>query len=249
MSSQLPTKNENTKMTGISVVSVDDFKKLEKQRVFSKAKKANSYFKIYHHFDRQKLISGVAYEPSLPEQFWDTPNDQRDKEELNNWWDVAFITSNNIGTFFVHRLDGGAWDRPTCINSFDKFEDALEFAQELNNLTHRVKGKFKTLTTGAVVNNSGILISCSGEFISASIYENSIIQDEQIKNSKSFILKTLEKRKTINHKITSYTLKEYAEKQYDTYISNGAFIIALDQLGFKIKENSINVLANCKILN
>lgn len=252
-----PLLKENTEIPGITVVSKEQFKEIEKERIFSQASIANTYFQPYHQFKAQMLIEGIAYEPKLPNDFWNTPNEDRDFEELENWWDVAFIVNNGNGYFIVYRLDGGAWDRPTRKGTFDKFEAALELAQSLNNIEITDKNKYITLSTGAVVNFSGLFINAKGIRTVAEISSKSL-KHNQINKAKVFIENIMEKRETINKTNgTSYSLKHRVEeflyhyfKGEDNYISNGEMIAAIDKSGYLIKEikNSQNIYTNYKSL-
>lgn len=252
-----PLLKENTEIPGVTVVSFEDFSQMEKERIFSEASSINTYFKPYHQFSAQLSIEGIAYEPKLPNDFWNTPNEDRDLAELENWWDVAFIVNNRNGYFIVYRLDGGAWDRPTRKGTFNKFEDALELAQSLNNIEITDKNKYITLSTGAVVNKSGLFINSKGIRTVAEISINSL-NIKQINKAKTFIENIMEQRETINKTNgTSYSLKHRVEeflyyyfKGENNYISNGEMIAAIDSSGYKIKEirNSQNIYTNYKSL-
>jgi hypothetical protein len=255
--------------SAVQIVSIEDFKKMEEQRIFSSASKANTYFKDRFSFNRQRLIDGIAYNPLLPDNFWNNPNEDRDLEELNNWWNVAFIMPNKKDTkvtYTVHRFDGGAWDRPTWKGQFDDFETALNKAQELNNLPSSPSNKFITLKNGAVINTIGLLINSSGIITYHNDATSSFFKYDELVLFQFHIKNIIEKRKNINYKIgSSYTLKSKIEDHFkttkspakDLYLSNGALIVILDRLGFKIKEDrnsnyindfSINIHTNCKLL-
>lgn len=245
-------------------VSKDDFNSLLKNQMFNAAATSDSkYFRNYHKFERQKTIDGIVYNPVLPENFWSNSN--RCKEELANWWNIAFICSYKFDKeplfFKVYRLDGGAWDRPTTKGSFDNFNDALLKAQELNNIKPFKGKRYITLSNYSIVNSSGLFISSDGIKTTANVTNNEINLNH-VANAKLFINTILEKRERFNIvQGTSYLLSSYAEsfiKHYfpkkDSYISNGAFILALDQLGFKIKERkdfqdiSLNIYTNSKTI-
>lgn len=253
-SKQLP---DLTSLPGVEIITHDEFYKMQKEQMFNEASKVNTYFQPYHQFKAQMLIEGIAYEPKLPNNFWNTPNEDRDLEELENWWDVAFIVNNGNGYFIVYMLDGGAWDRPTRKGTFDKFEAALELAQSLNNIEITDKNKYITLSTGAVVNKSGLFINSKGIRTVAEISINSL-NVKQINKAKTFIENIMEQRETINKTNgTSYSLKHRVEeflyhyfKGKDNYISNGEMIAAIDRSGYLIKEikNSQNIYTNYKSL-
>ena len=120
------------------------------------------------------------------------------------------------------------------------------------------------LSYGGIVTKYGLWKTKDGYTISNHYSKDSFLIKKEIKKALFFIDSVLEKRKTINHKgSSSYGLKHYAEeyiKHYnlynkDYYISNGAFIVALDIQGYTIKEiiepgyigsNNLNILTNYK---
>lgn len=152
---------------------------------------------------------------------------------------------------------GGAWDRPTRKGTFNKLEDALELAQSLNNIKITNKNKYITLSTGAVVDVSGLFINSIGNRLSSDAVTNEL-NILQIEKAKGFVESVMEKRATINKSVgTSYSLKHRVEdflnfyfKDENNYISNGEMIVALDSCGYKIKEipSNTNIYTNCKTL-
>lgn len=56
----------------------------------------------------------------------------------------------------------------------------------------------------------------------------------------------LERRKTINHKVSSYYWKHVVERACGEYISNGEFICAALYLGYKMKAHGPNAFFNIK---
>lgn len=226
---------------------MDQFKQIEKDNVFSNASTDNQYFKKYNQFNNQKnIIDGITYNPKLPTNFYDNPNQDRDLEELENWWDIAYIISNKNekGLFYiVYCLDGGAWDRPTRIGTYNDFNEALEFAQERNNVNKIGINRYYSCKNGSVINNSGLFIASTGERTTAEISVNSF-KRKNIEKAKYFVSSIMEKRTTINKsKGSSYTLKHRVEefiyyyfKAADAYLTNGEFIIALYELDYEIKE-------------
>lgn len=81
------------------------------------------------------MKSKIAINPDLPSDFFFTPNDERSPEEIEAWWGVPFILSDDCaetGTLYnVRRLDGSAWDRPTNYGVFDTLDEAIEAAENL----------------------------------------------------------------------------------------------------------------------
>jgi hypothetical protein len=251
-----PLLKENTETPGVTIVSFEEFSQMEKDRIFSQASKSTTYYKQSNKFTNQSFVEDIAFNPKLPSNFWSNPNEDRDYEELQDWWDKAFIISNN-GAFVVYRLDGAAWDRPSRKDTFDKFEDALKLAQSLNNVELTYKNKYITLSTGAVVHVSGLFIDSKGNKICDDSDSNKFNM-QQIEKAKLFIECIMEKRETINKSEgSSYTLKHRVEdflnlyfKRENNYISNGEMIVALDSCGYKIKEtpSNPNIYTNHKTL-
>lgn len=75
------------------------------------------------------------------------------------------------------------------------------------------------------------------------------IDSSEIQLCKEWIKKWITKRKTINIKKGSYGLKHVVEKSSNTYISNGAFIKAALEMGFKYKKNDLNAFFNMSFVN
>jgi hypothetical protein len=70
------------------------------------------------------------------------------------------------------------------------------------------------------------------------------IDTNQVEICKSWIKQWITKRKTINNKKWSYSLKGFVEKSSSEYISNGAFIRAAIDLGYTYRVSSPNAYFN-----
>lgn len=108
-----------------------------------------------YRFQAEQLLEGVLVNPSLPEGFDQTPNDERPASQ-KKWWHRPFIVTYAdavspyaqcseaekqamrrrwleawpSGTRYdVRCLDGGAWDRSTWWGSFPTLEAALACAR------------------------------------------------------------------------------------------------------------------------
>ena len=62
-------------------------------------------------------IISIPVDPQLPEDFYNTPNEERSDGELAQWWQKPYACTNADGSLDVRCLDGGAWDRPTFYGS------------------------------------------------------------------------------------------------------------------------------------
>lgn len=72
----------------------------------------------------------LPLDPKLPAAFDDTPNEDRDEKELDQWWLKPFALTLKDGKFEVRCCDGGAWDRSTWYGIADDFPAAVKLAQE-----------------------------------------------------------------------------------------------------------------------
>jgi hypothetical protein len=144
---------------------------------------------------------------------------------------------------------------------FKNYNSIKPMLIEKDALFNRLSNKINTykLSTGAIVNIQGLYKTKNDYATDATISKYSIPRFE-IEKALYFIDNVLEKRKTVNPDYDSYVLKDYAEKYIkhyklfgrEYYISNGAFIIALDIRGYIIKEiddhkyYSLNIKTNYK---
>ncbi len=73
----------------------------------------------------------IPIDPSLPEDFDDTPNGSRTKEELDQWWDHPYCVTNRYrdGRYSIRCLNGGAWDRSSELGSASTYMEACELAE------------------------------------------------------------------------------------------------------------------------
>jgi hypothetical protein len=72
----------------------------------------------------------LPLDPALPQGFYDTPNEERSKEEIASWWDRPFAVSLPEGGLDIRCLDGGAWDRPTFYGRAADMREAVELASK-----------------------------------------------------------------------------------------------------------------------
>lgn len=76
---------------------------------------------------------GFHVDPELPMQFDNTPNHDRPASH-RLWWGIPYIVtnrdaSNEVVSFDVRRLDGGAWDRSTSLGHTETLEGAVAICQ------------------------------------------------------------------------------------------------------------------------
>ncbi|EKD97244.1 MAG: hypothetical protein ACD_23C00998G0005 [uncultured bacterium] len=71
----------------------------------------------------------IPLDPVLPPNFDNTPNEDRSEKELDKWWDKPFILSRGDGSFEARALNGGAWDRSTCLGDAATVDEARTLAR------------------------------------------------------------------------------------------------------------------------
>jgi len=89
--------------------------------------------------------AGIPFNPRLPRDFANTPNDRRPATH-HRWWYRPYIETYTSSPaepghekwiehwpagirYDVRCLDGGAWDRPTCWGMFATLHEAIHCAQ------------------------------------------------------------------------------------------------------------------------
>lgn len=98
------------------------------------------YHQPHCHYNESQKVEGIHINPNLPEAFNNYPNEERPAQELQDWWEVPYITvhpvviDNELKIFFeVRCLDGGAWDRSTSKGDFEDLDSAIELAKAIKN--------------------------------------------------------------------------------------------------------------------
>jgi len=93
------------------------------------------------------LDEDIPVDPPLPEEFYDTPNDERPDWQIEVLWDRPFIETTSFSgkeefrenwykswpsgiRYEARCLDGGAWDRPTVWGMFPTLMEAIECCRE-----------------------------------------------------------------------------------------------------------------------
>jgi hypothetical protein len=71
----------------------------------------------------------LPIDPALPDDFDDTPNEDRPKAQLDAWWDRPYAVTNSEGSYDVLCLNGGAWDRSSWLGRASTIEEAAELAK------------------------------------------------------------------------------------------------------------------------
>lgn len=75
------------------IISAVQFEQMMKEQIFLN-NNSTINFKKKHYFKNQKnIVYGIAVDPILPDDFWNTAHEDREKIELDEWWERPFIVT------------------------------------------------------------------------------------------------------------------------------------------------------------
>ena len=75
------------------VITAAEFEQMMKEQIFS-SNNPTVNFKQKHYFKNQKnIVDGIAIDPILPDDFWNTAHEDREQVELNEWRERPFIVT------------------------------------------------------------------------------------------------------------------------------------------------------------
>ena len=86
-----------------------------------------TFIRAGHEYSAENCIDGVLIDPLLPDDFDSTPMDARTEDDMDKWYNLPFVQSQDNGIYTVRCLDGGAWDRSSLKGGFDSMEQAVDF--------------------------------------------------------------------------------------------------------------------------
>ena len=78
----------------------------------------------------KRMPSQIPLDPKLPANFDDTPNSERSKKQLDEWWDHPYGITKPDGSITVRCLNGGAWDRSSVLGNASSYEEACVLAHD-----------------------------------------------------------------------------------------------------------------------
>jgi len=64
----------------------------EEIEAYYERERKNDPYSERHYYSNQTLIEGIPIEPVMRYYFDMTPNDERPRAEINDWWDKPYIT-------------------------------------------------------------------------------------------------------------------------------------------------------------
>ena len=77
--------------TQSQIITTSELMKMMQKQIYSK-NKSTVKFKEEHYYKNQKnIVEGIAIDPILPDDFWSTAHQDREKIELDEWWGKPFI--------------------------------------------------------------------------------------------------------------------------------------------------------------
>ena len=75
------------------ILTAELYEEMMKEQIFSNNNPTVN-FKKKHYFKNQKnIVDGIAIDPILPDDFWNTAHEDREKVELDEWWERPFIVT------------------------------------------------------------------------------------------------------------------------------------------------------------
>ena len=80
-----------------------------------------------HEYQAEQCLDDVLINPLLPDDFDSAPMDARTEDDMDKWYNLPFVQSQDNGIYTVRCLDGGAWDRSSLKGGFDSMEQAVDF--------------------------------------------------------------------------------------------------------------------------
>ncbi|APM29169.1 DNA-binding protein [Klebsiella michiganensis] len=76
------------------------------------------------------MANRIPLDPKLPVNFHNTPNGNRSKKQLDEWWDHPYGLIQEDGSIMVLCLNGGSWDRPSLLGVAENHDEACELAEK-----------------------------------------------------------------------------------------------------------------------
>jgi len=106
-------------------------------------------------------VKGFHLDPRLPMHFDNTPNQSRPTSH-SNWWGIPYIVTrkneqNEVVSYEVRRLDGGAWDRSTNLGQKPTLEEAIRLCQLVAEDEMFVCSECKAITLARYSGPMGLL--------------------------------------------------------------------------------------------
>lgn len=100
----------------------------------------------------------IPLDPKLPTRFYDTPNEERSKAQLDAWWDHPYGILREDGEIDVYCLNGGAWDRPTWLGRAADRDQADKVAEVRQAKWLRFRNRPTLLASGAGAKQKVVLL-------------------------------------------------------------------------------------------
>jgi hypothetical protein len=75
------------------ILTASQFEQMIKEQIFSNNNPTVNFKKKHYLKNQKNIIDGIAIDPILPDDFWSTAHEDREKIELDEWWERPFIVT------------------------------------------------------------------------------------------------------------------------------------------------------------
>ncbi len=73
------------------ILTASQFEQMIKEQIFSNNNPTVNFKKKHYFKNQTNIVDGIAIDPILPDDFWNTAHEDREKIELDEWWERPFI--------------------------------------------------------------------------------------------------------------------------------------------------------------
>ena len=73
------------------ILTASQFKQMIKEQIFSNNNPTVNFKKKHYFKNQTNIVDGIAIDPILPDDFWNTAHEDRERIELEEWWERLFI--------------------------------------------------------------------------------------------------------------------------------------------------------------
>ena len=75
------------------ILTASQFKQMIKEQIFSNNNPTVNFKKKHYFKNQTNIVDGIAIDPILPDDFWNTAHEDRERIELDEWWERSFIVT------------------------------------------------------------------------------------------------------------------------------------------------------------
>ena len=75
------------------ILTAELYEEMMKEQIFSNNNPTVNFKKKHYFKNQNNIVDGIAIDPILPDDFWNTAHEDREKVELDEWWERPFIVT------------------------------------------------------------------------------------------------------------------------------------------------------------